>query len=207
MLKWVPVVIFLCFFRHPGADDVRKPVSLFNGIDLTHWQVTEFGTGGGVSVKDSALILNMGDGATGVTWAGDMVFPTQDYEVNLKASRLDGNDFFCGLTFPINDRHLTLIVGGWGGSLVGLSCLDGQDASENETMQIKSFVRNRWYAIRVRVQNNTVEVWIDDESIIRVDVSERELSLRPEVLLSRPFGIATWYTKAAIKDITLTRLK
>jgi hypothetical protein len=153
------------------------------------------------------LILNIGDGATGVTWAGDMVFPTQDYEVNLKASRLDGNDFFCGLTFPVYDRHLTLIVGGWGGSLVGLSCLDGKDASENETMQIKSFVRNRWYAVRVRVQNNVVEVWIDDESIIRVDVSERELSLRPEVLLSRPFGIATWYTKAAIKDISLTHLK
>lgn len=32
------------------------------------------------------------------------------------------------------------------------------------------------------------------------------LSIRPEVALSKPFGIASWYTTAALKDIRLERL-
>lgn len=207
MIKFVQLIIISCSLINPAAGDSLKTISLFNSRDLTDWRVTEFGGEGAVKVQNGTLILGMGDGATGVTWAGDMIFPTQNYEVSLKASRLDGNDFFCGLTFPVNDRHLTLVVGGWGGSLVGLSCLDGYDASENETTCLKTFERNRWYAVHVRVQNNVVEVWIDDEPLIKIDVRERELSLRPEVLLSRPFGITSWYTKAAIKDITLTRLE
>ena len=181
-----------------------EAVSLFNGTDMTNWEITPFGTGGMVKVEDGAIILGMGDGATGVTYTGEV--PMQNYEISLKARRLDGNDFFCGLTFPVNDRHLTLVVGGWGGSLVGLSCLDGQDASENETALIKSFERNRWYGVSVRVLKNVITVRIDDETLIEADVSDRELSLRPEVLLSRPLGIAACHTKSAIKEIKLTRL-
>ena len=56
-----------------------------------------------------------------------------DYEVTLEAMRVDGNDFFCGMTFPAGKDPCTLIVGGWGGTVVGLSSINGMDASENET--------------------------------------------------------------------------
>ena len=81
-------------------------------------------------MENAKLVLNMGDGATGVTWDGDFDFPTMNYEVSLKAMRVNGNDFFCGMTFPVNDDHLTLVVGGWSGTVIGLSCLDGYDASD-----------------------------------------------------------------------------
>ena len=46
---------------------------------------------------------------------------------------MQGGDFFCGLTFPYGDASCTFVVGGWGGGLVGLSSINGDDASENET--------------------------------------------------------------------------
>ncbi len=189
-----------------AARDAAKSIFLFNGKDLSNWKITDFGTQGPVSVQAGQLILGMGEGATGVTWDGDFDFPRMNYKVELQAQRIAGNDFFCGMTFPVNDDYLTLIVGGWGGFLVGLSCLDGLDASENETGGIHTFENKRWYTIRLRVANDAVQAWIDDNKVIDVDVKGRELSLRPEVLLSRPFGLASWYTKAAFRHIKLTLL-
>ena len=53
---------------------------------------------------------------TGVTYQGQ--FPKTDYEVSLEAMRVDGVDFFCGMTFPVRSEFCTLIVGGWGGEVV-----------------------------------------------------------------------------------------
>jgi hypothetical protein len=39
----------------------------------------------------------------------------------------------------------TLICGGWGGTLVGLSSIDDLDASENPTATIKEFKEKTWY--------------------------------------------------------------
>ena len=189
-----------------GADEGKKSISLFNGRDLTNWTITDFGTQGPVKVEKTKLVLYMGEGATGVTWDGDFEFPKMNYEVSLRAMRVDGNDFFCGMTFPVNEEHLSLIVGGWSGTVVGLSSLDGFDASENETGTSKSFQKKKWYDIKLRVQHNIVQVWINDREIIYCDTTDRELSIRPEVLLSRPFGFTSWYTTAALKNIRLTLL-
>ena len=37
-----------------------------------------------------------------------------DYELRLEAKRVEGGDFFCGLTFPVGKEYCTLILGGWG---------------------------------------------------------------------------------------------
>ena len=184
----------------------KKTYDLFNGSDLSNWRITNFGTQGPVKAENGQLILGMGDGATGVTWEGEFDIPRMNYEVTLQAKRVTGNDFFCGLTFPVNDDYLTLVIGGWAGTVVGLSSIDGLDASENETSTMKVFERNRWYDIRLRVHNNIINVWINDIQLIDIDITGRELSLRPEVLLSRPFGFTSWYTKAALKNIKLTVL-
>ena len=74
-------------------------------------------------------------------------FPKTNYELRLEAMRADGHDFFAGITFPVNDSHCSWIVGGWGGSIVGLSSLDDMDASENDTSISRNFQTGRWYTL------------------------------------------------------------
>ncbi len=186
---------------HPEIEAETDPGSLFDGVSLNGWEVTNFGPQGSVNVSGNRIILGMGDGCTGITWQGD--FPETGYEVSLEAMRIDGNDFFCGMTFPAGKDPCTLIVGGWGGTIVGLSCIDGKDASENETTLLKSFEKQRWYAIRLRVTDKQITAWIDGEQIVNLPTEGKKLSIRPEVELSRPFGIASWRTTAAIKNIRL----
>jgi len=109
------------------------------------------------------------------------------------------------MTFPAGKDPCTLIVGGWGGTVVGLSCIDGMDASENETTSIRKFDNHRWYAIRLNVSNDSIKAWIDSEMVVSVEIAGKKLSVRPEVELSRPFGVASWRTKAALRNMRLVR--
>lgn len=186
------------------AEELPEPGILFNGKSLTGWEITNFGPQGPVFVSGNEIILGMGDGCTGITWTGD--FPETDYEVSLEAKRVEGNDFFCGMTFPARKDPCTLIVGGWGGTVVGLSCIDGMDASENETTSIRKFDNDRWYAVRLSVRDDSIKAWIDSELVVSIAIAGKKLSVRPEVELSRPFGVSSWRTKAALKNIRLVRL-
>lgn len=179
---------------------------LFDGESLSGWKITNFGGEGDVYVKDGTIVLEMGEPMTGITWQGDWL-PRLNYEIELEAMRVDGGDFFCGLTFPVGDSPCTLIVGGWGGSVVGLSSLDGFDASENETSTYMSFKNGRWYHIRLRVEGARIMASIDGKKIVDVDIRGREIGIRPEVELSRPLGISTWRTTAAIRNLRIRLLR
>ena len=185
----------------PGVlADEAEWRSLFDGKSLDDWKTTAFGGQGDVYTEDGQLMLDFGSSLTGVTYQGQEL-PRNNYELRLQAQRIEGTDFFCGLTFPVHDAHLSLIVGGWGGSLVGLSSLDGKDASDNETQRSMAFRRATWYGIRVQVTDDHVRVWIDDKLVIDQSIEGRKLSLRPEVELCKPLGICTWETRAAIRNI------
>src|SRR5262249_45451585 len=145
-----------------------------------------------------------GSEMTGVTWTGD--YPKMNYELALEATRMDGTDFFCGLTFPVNDDPCSLIVGGWGGGVVGLSSLNGQDAANNDTTQYMEFKKDQWYKIRLRVTPNKIEAWIDDKQVVNADTKGQKISIRAEVEDSRPLGIASWSTTAGLRDIKIRRL-
>ena len=54
-----------------------------------------------VRVADGKLILGTGV-MTGVTWTNEI--PRMNFEVELEAMRVDGSDFFCALTFPVNSQ-------------------------------------------------------------------------------------------------------
>lgn len=185
-----------------GAAD-WKP--LFDGKTLANWKSTDFGGEGSVTVKNGTIVLEMGSYMTGITWTGGEL-PLTNYEVELEAMRLSGSDFFCGLTFPVRDNSCSFIVGGWGGTMVGLSSLDGADASENETSTLMNFESNRWYRIRVRVEPERIRTWIDDKPVVDVDIRGRRVSIRLEMEESRPLGIATWLTGAALRNIRLRTL-
>ena len=186
-----------------GTVEPAPWTALFDGEDLGQWRPTPFGGEGEVRVADGALVLDFGSPLTGVTWTGEV--PPGDYELELTATKLAGTDFFCGLTFPVRDGHLTLVLGGWGGATCGLSCLDGLDASENETRFVRPFERGRAYRVTVRVTGSVVEARIDGERVVAVDTAGRALSLRPEVLASRPLGLAAFATRAAIEGVRIRR--
>lgn len=216
-LAWLPL--------HAGADAGRdqkpppsilpaasaKPVgaevweSLFDGKTLGRWKQTPFGGGAEPEVESGVLRVESGEELSGVHWTGPL--PKIGYELSLEAQRRSGLDFFCGLTFPVGEKHLTFVVGGWGGSTVGLSSIDHQDASQNATSQTRYFKDNQWYRIRVRVELERVRAWIDAELMADVDTRGKELGLRPgEIELSVPLGIATFRTSASFREIKLSRL-
>ena len=189
----------------PGA--VPKPpwTPLFDGKTLGDWKSSNFGGEGAVTVADRQILLDFGDSLTGIVYTKP--FPKQDFEIRLQAMRVDGNDFFCGLTFPVAESHCSFIVGGWAGAVVGLSCIDGRDASENDTTQYMKFDEGRWYRIRVRVTADRIQCWIDDQRVVDQNVRGHRISTRAEVDPSRPLGIAAWQTKAALRGIEFRHLK
>jgi hypothetical protein len=172
---------------------------LFDGASLGAFVVTDFGGQGAVEVHDGRLHLGIGSPLTGVTWSGAL--PTSDYELEVVAAREQGNDFFCGVTFPVGDAHLTLVLGGWGGAVCGLSSLDGDDAAHNATRTLRTFTTGRDYRATLLVRGDRVAASVDGEALCAIDPRQHTLGLRPEVTLSRPLGLATFATAAAIRTV------
>ena len=180
----------------PGAEGW---IPLFNGKDLDGWEITNFGGEGTVHVLDGIIRLEMGNPLTGIHWVRD--FPRDRYEISLEAMKVLGNDFFCGLTFPVGKGHASLILGGWGGGVTGLSCINGKDASENETTLYRSYQRGRWYHVRVRVDEQQVRAWVDEEKVVDVPREGRIFSVRAELRRSCPVGVANYLTVSCLRNI------
>ncbi|MFV0591221.1 MAG: DUF1080 domain-containing protein [Draconibacterium sp.] len=214
---FVPVLFILFFVscsqgkksdkQEKSADYVQEipkgTTSMFDGKTLDGWQVTNFGTQGPVNVSEGKIVINMGDGCSGVNWLND--FPAMNYELGLEARKTSGNDFFCGLTFPVREQFCSLIIGGWGGPVVGLSTIDGVDASDNETKVLRKFEQDVWYKINLRVNDSMIVATIDGENVVNFSYTGHKLGIRPEVSLSRPFGICTWMTTAEIRNVWFKR--
>lgn len=191
--------------RQPVPDDASGWEALFDGRQLDLWQPTKFFRAGPVTVERGQIVLGKGQDLSGITWAGPDL-PSTRYEIRLQAMRIEGTDFFAGITFPVDGMFCTLILGGWGGYTVGLSSINGRDASENDTTLSIEFESGRWYDVRLRVTPAKVEAWLDDRQIVDQEVPGNDFDVRLEVDRSLPFGIASWQTKAALRDIRLRRL-
>ena len=205
---------FLCVVPLWAADAGEQVApeqpwtSLFDGKTLGKWEVVEkydFKRHGKVHIEKEAVVLEMGSPATGIRWKGD--FPRTAYEISLEARRVEGSDFFCGVTFPVQDAALTLVCGGWSGMVVGLSSIDGEPAVENETCSYTEFELGRWYPIRLRVTKRLVEVWIDREKIIELPTDDRKFTLYWEMEPLQPLGICSWVTTGAVRKIRYRRVK
>lgn len=187
--------------------------TLFDGKTLAGWAQSGFEAESAVNVENpfrggpGAIVIQAGTTLSGFTWTKGAELPRTNYEITLEAMKLGGHDFFCGLTFPVGPSACSLIVGGWGGMVVGLSSIDHVDASENETTQGREFKDDRWYRVRVRVTDEKIEAWIDADQLVDVELKGKTISLRPgDIQKSLPLGVATYMTKAAVRDIRLRRL-
>ena len=180
--------------------------SLFDRKTLDGWKSINFGGEGEVEVKDGQIILGMGEPLTGIVYPKGDNLPKDNYEISLEAMKLQGDDFFCGLTFPVRDSHCTFIVGGWAGGVVGISSIDNLDASENETTTYQTFDKDKWFKIRVRVEGDALKAWIDDKQFVDVNIKGRKVDTRIEVDVSKPLGISAFRTKSALRKIEVREL-
>ncbi|HLJ54853.1 MAG TPA: DUF1080 domain-containing protein [Chthonomonadaceae bacterium] len=187
--------------------------SLFDGATLAGWKPTDFRGAGAVRVDPRfrggtpAIVVDAGSALTGITWTGKDSIPKTNYEISLESMKIDGLDFMCGLTFPVDSSYATLILGGWGGNVVGISSIEGQDASENETSRGMEFAKDHWYAVRMRVTPARLEAWLDDKKIVDVNIAGKKIGLRfGEISKSAPLGLASYQTKAAWRNIRLREL-
>ncbi|MEE8451050.1 MAG: DUF1080 domain-containing protein [Thermoguttaceae bacterium] len=178
---------------------------LFDGKTLKGWKVPEFGGEGEVTVKDGTIVMEMGNSMTGITFAGKP--PKNNYELLVEGSRLDGSDFFATTTFPVGENCCSLVTGGWGGTVVGLSCIDFYDASDNFTTKFFDFKDKQWYTFRIRVTDAKIQAWIGDEQFVDQPRKGHRIGIRDEVDLCQPLGVSSWDTKAALRKIRIRRLK
>lgn len=153
---------------------------------------TAFGGEGLAEIGESALTLAQGVPLSGVTYTGTP--PKPPYTLEVEFTKLLGNDFPCAVTFPVAGSHLSLVLGGWGGTVCGLSSLDGLDAARNATRFVRAFPVGQRTSVRLEVEPTAVRAWVDGERVVEVDLVGRWVAVREELLPSRPLGLAAFAT-------------
>lgn len=186
------------------GDDSKKAgekwIELLPEEGLDGWEVTDFYGHGAAMREGKLLVLDEGKPLTGITYKKDQAFPTSNFEIELRARRTRGNDFLCGLTFPVGKEFCSFIAGGWGGGLVGLSSIDGADASENSTTTYHDFKNDQWYHFKISVDDEFIRCEIDDQEVILQERENHQFSTRIEVYASQPLGLCVFRSRVEIKD-------
>ncbi|MGL4943261.1 MAG: 3-keto-disaccharide hydrolase [Thermoguttaceae bacterium] len=220
--------IMMCAFAS-GAEtkpDVKSEVwkPLFDGETLDGWEVPVYGGDGEVTVKDKTIIIGAGASATGIR--AKKFDAKTNYELRYEAMRPSYGDFFGTVTFPVDDTFCSFVLGGWGGATIGLSSINGMDASENQTNGYHSFREKTWYAVRVRVTDDRIGVWLrtipsdtkpaekdsnkkdnyEEKQVVDLDRKDAKLSIRWEMQAYRPLGFCTWCTTGHLRKIEFRKL-
>lgn len=194
-----------------SGEDVSDAgaVALLEGKFAEKWEAIGIPDEGEIGVNEEG-VLRMGAGKpmTGVVFSGgdDFELPTKDYVVEFEARRVEGSDLFAALTFPVGSEKTcaTLVLGGWGGSLVGISSIDHLDASENTTRAEIPFENGRWYAVKLVVTEAKIRVWIDGKIVVNAAIAGRVIGMRAgDIERCMPFGFATFWSVGEVRKLTL----
>ncbi len=202
---------WLCLFfvlTHCGPAR-RIEWKLLSAEFASAWKASGMPEEGKVLVQDGEISLHPGQPMTGVRFDAwqSAGLPLTRYSIEYEAMRVEGNDFFGTVTFPVNDTHASLIVGGWGGTLVGISSIDDMDASENNTRGNARFENNRWHKVRIEVRDDELRAWINDKLFVNTSTKGRKLGLRTgDIEKCLPFGFASYATQSRIRNVLVHRL-
>ncbi len=185
-----------------------ESTQLFNGRDLTGWKIADIPDSGQVKVLPDGIVeCGVGHSITGIAYTNK--FPTMNYELSLEGMRKEGYDFFIALTIPVEKSFCTIIIGGWGGGLCGISSYDFNDAANNQWAEGLSLKNNQWYTLRVRVTPGVLQITLNkDLYTARVEFDDcQRLSLRfGEMEKTVPLGLSTFETKAHWRNFTVTEI-
>ncbi len=189
-----------------GEFVVVDSINMLVGNELGPWEASSFAYEGDLYMWDGVLNTGWGSYISGVTWSKEPPARTH-FEIELEARFTDGNDFFLGLTVPVKESYATWIVGGWGGTVVGISDINGNSADDNETTLEMIFEKERWYRCKLRVVDERIQCWIDDKKIIDVDTQGKKVNLRPGPIIgSAPIGLAAYDTIAEYRNMVWRNL-
>lgn len=198
-------VCFVSSCRPPQASEWK-----LLGSELAHgWKQAGIPGEGSFTILQGGIRLEPGQPMTGARFEAWESFklPVTRYAIEYEAMRVDGNDFFGTVTFPVNDSHVSLVVGGWGGTLVGISSIDDMDANENNTRGNSYFKNNVWYKVRIEIRDEDLRAWIDSKLFVNTSLKGHTLGLRPgDIEKCVPFGFASYETRARIRSVTVRRL-
>lgn len=202
-------MLCLLFFLTHCDRQRRGEWRLLSPEFLSLWKAAGIPEEGAVEIQKGEISLPPGQPMTGARFGAWRAagLPLTRYVIEYQALRVSGNDFFGTVTFPIEDSYVSLVVGGWGGTLVGISCIDDFDANENNTRGNAHFENNRWYPVRVEVRSDELRVWIDRRLFVNVSLKGRALGLRAgDIEKCVPFGFASYATHARLRDVIVRRL-
>lgn len=180
--------------------------SLFDGKTLSGWKIVRYGGEGVPYVKEGVLVLPKAVSGlmTGVCWVGDSL-PLNNYVIYYEARRVAGGDIFASLTFPYGDTFASLVFGGWGGIINGLSSIDGYDASGNETTRIFGFKNDQWYPVQLRVTTDSIRAVVDYERVVDIATAGKDIHLRDDNLDT---GLTFWsyLSTGEIRNIRIRKI-
>lgn len=209
-------VLFLSFLmsvsgcHRDKAAIVESRWSLLQGTRAEQWQQAGIPDEGGLSIKEEELTLTPGQPMTGAKFTGwSEALPSTSYAITYEAMRVQGDDIFGMVTFPVgsHEAHATFVLGGWGGTVTGISSIDFADANENSTRGEQVFENGRWHRVRIEVRPEDLRAWVNDRPVVNVSIKGRKISLRPGFIdHCLPFGFATWNTTAKIRRVIIERL-
>ena len=195
-----------------SGTSVSKGWELLSPAHLERWHEAEMAHSAGFIREPGQITLRAGEPMTGVVfkdWEREGL-PWIDYAFSYEAQRVSGGDFFGTVTFPVGSRErcVSFVLGGWGGSQVGISNIDGYDASENLTGSRQTLENDRWYKVRIEVRAQSLVVTLDGRPIINTNITGRQLSLRAgEIDRCVPFGFASFRTEAKLRNVRVEKIQ
>jgi hypothetical protein len=165
--------------------------------------------------KAGVLVLGAGEPFSAVKYEGQAdLLPRDGYEISWDGMRIDGGDFFATLTFPVGkpekgkeDKCVSFVTGGWSGWVIGISSINHQFASENETTRSFEFQNGRWYRFTLQVTPEVIRALIDGKEQFKTDVRDKSLSMHPsEIQRCVPLGFSSYQTTGAIRNLQIRKL-
>ena len=215
-LSTIFTVLLAVTLIHLNAEEEKKAIqkksiSLFDGKTLKGWEACNYAGIGEIKVipNDSSVLINRGEILSGIRLKefDKRKLPSVNYEISMEGRRVQGDDFFCCITFPYKKTNATFVLGGWGGSVCGISSIDFMDAMENSTMSVMDFDKSKWYKVRLIVTENRIQGFVDKKRIVNVGIKGRKIGMRfGEIEESLPLGISTFQTTGEFKNIRMRPL-